>query len=175
MFVSPKRNVGLLALHEGMSVADFGAGIGEYTKALSAKVGTTGKVYAVEIQKDLVKKLEAELKDLGMTNTHCIWGDVERVGGTKLANKSIDAVVVSNILFQSFDKLGLVDEARRILKKGGKLLLVDWKESFDGMGPSVHHVVKESVAIDLFTKRGFKVLEKITDSVHHYGIIFTHE
>jgi len=175
MFVSPKRNVALLALREGMSVADFGSGIGEYTKALSAKVGMTGKVYAIEVQKDLVKKLESELKDLGLSNAHCIWGDIEKVGGTKLANASMDAVVVSNVLFQSFDKIGLIDEAKRILKRKGKLLLVDWKESYDGMGPSVHHVVKESVAIDLFTKRGFKVQEKITESMHHYGIIFTHE
>lgn len=175
MFANPKQNVGALELREGMRVADFGAGLGEYTKSASIKVGNNGKVFAIEVQKDLVKKLESEIKDLGLTNVSCIWGDIETIGGTKIAEASVDAVIVSNVLFQSSDRLGLADEAKRILKHGGKLLLVDWKESFGGMGPAPHHVVKESVAMDIFTKRGFKMTEKISDSSHHYGIIFIHE
>ena len=61
------------------------------------------------------------------------------------------------------------------MKKGGKLLFVDWMESFSGVGPSKMNVITPDVAIDLFTKRGFKLQEKIFTSEHHYGIIFIHE
>ena len=175
MFVNPKLNIGALGLREGMHVADFGAGLGEYTKLASYKVGNSGKVYAIEIQKDLVKKLESEIQELGLKNVSCIWGDVERMGGTKIAEDTMDAVIISNILFQSSDRLGLVDEAKRILKKKGKLLLVEWKESTDGFNLVPRHTVKEDAAIDLFTKRGFKLLERTSDKDHHYGIIFIHE
>ena len=175
MFANPKTNVGKLGLRDGMRVADFGAGTGMYSKEASEKVGPTGKVYAVEVQKDMVRKLESDLKGWGIENVDCIWGDIEKVGGTKIADATMDAVIISNVLFQVSDRLGLIDEAKRVLKKGGKVLLVDWQESFNGMGPAPTHVVKEDSALELFSKRGFKLLEKISSSSHHYGIIFTHE
>lgn len=172
MFSNPEQNVAQLNLREGMSVADLGVGTGFYTKALSKKVGHTGHVYAVEVQKDMVKKVESELKELGITNVDCIWGDIEKKHGTKIADRSIDAVVISNVLFQVDDKLGLIDEAKRIVKEDGKILLIDWADSFGGMGPAPQHVVTEARAIELFDKRGLKKSEIISISDHHYGIIF---
>ena len=172
MFANPKQNVAKLGLQEGMKVADFGAGTGFYVKALSEKVGHTGRVYAIEVQKDMVKKLEHDLKEWGITNVECIWGDIENESGTKLADNSMDAVVISNVLFQASDKLGLIDEAKRITKQGGKILLIDWQESYSGMGPAPIHVISEKSAKELFLNRGFKKAESIPHSDHHYGIIF---
>jgi ubiquinone/menaquinone biosynthesis C-methylase UbiE len=175
MFTNPEQNILHLGLTEGNRVADFGAGTGFYSKACSARVGYTGKVYAVEVQKDLVKKLESDIKHWGISNIDCIWGDIERKGGTKISDYSMDAVIISNVLFQAEDRLGLIDEAGRILKKGGKVLLIDWSESFGGMGPTPQSIISENTAKELFEKRGFKFLENIPASIHHYGIIFTHE
>ncbi|OGJ11238.1 hypothetical protein A2565_00835 [Candidatus Nomurabacteria bacterium RIFOXYD1_FULL_36_19] len=160
---------------EGMRVADFGAGTGAYSLASSRHVGHTGHVYAVEVQKGLVKKLESEIKEWKVSNVECIWGNIEKLHGTKIADHSMDAVIVANVLFQAEDKIGLIDEASRILKNGGKVLFIDWASSFSGMGPSEEHVVLPNVATDLFTKRGFKFVEKITTNEHHYGIIFIRE
>ena len=175
MFTKPEHNILHLGLREGMRVADFGAGIGFYAKACSARVGHSGKVYAIEVQKDLVKKFEADVKQLGIHNIECIWGDIERRGGTKLSDGSMDVVIVSNVLFQVEDKLGIIDEAKRVLRKRGKVLLVDWADSFKGMGPSKENIVSETTAKDLFEKRGFKFEEKISTTEHHYGIIFIYE
>ncbi|MFA5773193.1 MAG: class I SAM-dependent methyltransferase [Candidatus Paceibacterota bacterium] len=175
MFTNPEQNILHLGLTEGMRVADFGAGTGFYSKAASAKVGYTGKVYAIEVQKDLVKRLESEIKSWGILNIDCIWGDIEKRNGTKISDQSVDVVIVSNVLFQAEDKLGLIDEAKRVLKKGGKVLLIDWSDSFGGMGPTTESVVTESMAKELFEKRGFKLEESISTSAHHYGIIFKYE
>lgn len=175
MFSNPEQNVLQLGLREGMRVADFGAGTGAYSIVASKKVGHTGYIYAIEVQKGLIKRLEKEIKESGIKNIDCIWGDTEKLHGTKIADHSMDVVIIANVLFQTEDKLGLIDEAHRILKKGGKVLFIEWLASFSGMGPSVNHVVDPKVAIDLFIKRGFKFLEKINTSPHHYGIIFTHE
>lgn len=175
MFANPEKNIAQLGLREGMKVADLGAGTGAYSKAASYHVGHTGHVYAVEVQKDLVNKLDSEIVKWNTKNTECILGDIEKVGGTKIADKSMDAVIISNVLFHSQDKLGLIDEAKRILKKGGRLLLVDWAQSFSGMSPSANHIVSKNHAEDLFVKRGFKALETISAGAHHYGIIFKYE
>jgi len=175
MFTNPEQNILHLGLSEGMRVADFGAGSGAYSKACSQKVGYTGKVYAIEVQKDLLKRLETDIKSWGITNIDCIWGDIEKKNGTKISDNSMDAVIISNVLFQADDKLGLIDEAKRVLKKGGKVLLIEWSESFSGMGPAPEHIVTESMAKELFEKRGFKLEESISTSPHHYGIIFKYE
>ncbi len=175
MFSNPELNIAKLGLKDGMKVADLGAGMGLYSKAASKRIGSNGIVYAVEVQKDLLKKLEAEIKDWKITNIKGIWGDIEEKGGTKIADHIIDAVIISNVLFQIEDKLGLVDETKRILKKGGKVLFIDWSNSFNKMGPIPEHIINEKEVIELFSSRGLKLLEKITISDHHYGIIFTHE
>jgi ubiquinone/menaquinone biosynthesis C-methylase UbiE len=175
MFTNPEQNILHLGLTEGMRVADFGSGTGFYAKACSSRVGYTGKVYAIEVQKDLVKKLESEIKDWGLTNVDCIWGDIEKRGGTKISDHSMDVVIISNVLFQAEDKFGLIDEAKRVLKKGGSILLIDWNESFGGMGPTPRNVVTKSMAKELFVKRGFTSIEDISTSDHHYGIIFKYE
>ena len=172
MFSDPEKNIAQFGLREGMKVADLGAGTGYYIRATSPRVGPSGHVYAIEMQKGLVKKLESEIKQWGLTNTECIWGDIEAKNGTKLADQSMDAVVLSNVLFQVEDKLGLINEVKRILKDDGRVLLVDWTESFGGMGPSPKDVVTEKKARDLFRERGFKVDETISAGEHHYGIIF---
>jgi len=175
MFSNPEQNVAQLGLREGMHVADFGAGTGAYSFACGQRVGHTGHVYAIEVQKNLVKKLESEIKEKKISNIECIWGDIEKLHGTKIADHSMDVVIISNVLFQAEDKMGLIDEARRLLKKDGKVLFIDWLSSFSGMGPSPDHVVEPRMAEDLFTKRGFEFVEKIITNPHHYGIIFKHK
>lgn len=177
MFNNPEQNVAQLGLREGMKVADLGSGTGAYSIAAGVRVGHTGHVYAVEVQKNLVKKLESEIKESGILNVSCIWGDIEKKGGTKIADHSMDAVIIANVLFFSEDKMGLIDEAKRILKKDGKVLFIDWQANSKGNSPNIglssNNVIDPEMAISLFNKRGFKFLEKITTSDHHYGIIFT--
>jgi ubiquinone/menaquinone biosynthesis C-methylase UbiE len=176
MFTKPEKNILQLGIREGITVADLGSGTGFYSIALSKRVGYSGKVYAVEVQKDLVKKLEQELVDLHISNVVCIWGDIEKKGGTKIMDHSIDAVVLSNILFQVDDKIGLIDESKRILKKGGEILLVDWNESFGGIGPIKKNItIGQKEAKELFEKRGLQFVKNISTSEHHYGIIFKYE
>ena len=175
MFSSPEQNILKLGLAEGMRVADFGAGTGFYSRACSPRVGPSGKIFAIEVQKELVRKLEVELRNWGVSNVECIWGDIERKGGTKLSDNSIDAVIVSNVLSLSEDRAGLIEEARRILKRGGKVLLIDWVYSFGADGPKSENLITEDKARDLFEKRGFKLDERISVGANHYGIIFKYE
>ena len=133
------------------------------------------KDYQSSEQKDLVKKLEAEIKHEGIRNIECIWGDIERRGGTKLLDSSMDVVIVSNVLYQVEDKLGIIDEVKRVLRKGGKVLFVDWNGKAKGIGPTHQNVIDEEKAKELFEGRGFKFEESISTSEHHYGIIFKYE
>ena len=171
-FTIPEVNIAALGVHEGMVVADFGAGTGAYTIPLAEKVGERGHVYAVEVQKEFLTNVKNNAAEKGFKNISVIWGDVERLGGTKIKNKTVDAVIVSNVLFQAEDKKGLIQEAKRILKTGGELLLVDWSGSFDNLGPIPKMVISENTARAMFEAEGFVFKKKLPAGDHHYGIVF---
>ncbi len=173
MIDDPKRVVKEFMVREGSTVADLGVGYGYYAYALSEAVGEQGKVFAVDIQKDMLERLKKESDEKGIKNIEIIWGDVEIVGGTKLRAESVDAAIIINVLFQVESKAGLVSEAARILKVGGKLLVVDWTESFGSMGPQPEMVVDESTARQIFETNKFEFQKNINAGEHHYGLVFT--
>lgn len=171
-FANPEENIKNLGLQPGHKVADFGSGVGHYTFPAAKIVGTTGHVYAVDVLKEQLERLRNDAKSLGLKNIDILWGDVETVGGTKLGSNTMDAVIVSNILFQVESNAGLVHECERVLKVGGRVLLVDWSESFGGLGPKANMVVDAQTAQELFENGGFELLKTFDAGAHHYGLIF---
>ncbi len=172
MFSDPESNLKNLGITHGMVVADFGAGSGFYSLAAAKMVSPGGKVYAVEVQKDLLERLKGAASREGLHDLKVIWGDIEKLGGTHLKDFSADAVIVSNVLFQAEDKEGLIKEARRILKPGGKVLLIDWSDTSDIGAPGANSLVNKDTAVSLFSAVNFKMEKEIEAGAHHYGIIF---
>jgi ubiquinone/menaquinone biosynthesis C-methylase UbiE len=170
-FTNPEDNIATLGIYEGMIIADLGAGTGAYTIPLAKKVGETGRVYAVEVQKDFLTNIKSAAEANGLKNVELLWGDIERLGGTKIKDGATDAVVISNVLFLAEDKTGLVREAKRILKTGGKLLLIDWSDSFNNLGPSAKMVVTKESARALCEAEGFVLKNEISAGDHHYGFL----
>lgn len=170
-FAQPSENIQVLTLAPGSRVADFGAGSGAYTLALAQMVGRDGKVYAVEVQKELAEKLAAQAIENGLSNVETIWGDIDRVGGSKIVENSLDAVVISNVLFQSEDKTALAKEAFRVLKSGAKALVIDWSASFNGMGPSSAELVTATQGKAIFIEAGFVFITELSAGAQHWGIV----
>ncbi len=172
-FADPKSNVLQLGLHDGMKIGDFGSGVGHYALAAAAAVGDEGKVYAIDVQEDVLIHLKDAAKRAGRHNVETIWGNFEKLGGTKLKDHVLDAAILSNVLFQIEHHEGALSELKRVLKPGGKFLVIDWSGSYGGMGPASHHVVTEHQAEELFITAGFHKVKNITAGPHHYGIVFT--
>lgn len=172
MFAQPEKNIEQFGVDPGLKVADLGSGAGFYSLALARAVGKNGRVFAVDVQQDLLSKLKTEAMQHNLSNIEVVWGDIEEVRGTKIAPQTIDRVVIANTLFQTDDKDGLVQEAARIIKPKGKLLLVDWADSFGGLGPQKSRIVKPDQARALFERAGFSHVRDIKAGDHHYGMVF---
>lgn len=172
MFMAPAQTLAACNLQVTDDVADFGAGSGFVARAISGLV-TSGNVFAVEINRELVSRMTHEAEENNLKNFHPLWGDIEIEGGSKLGNASVDVVIMSNILFQIDDKHGALKEAVRILKDGGRVLIIDWQESFGGLGPTPERVFNKSRAEELAKSVG---LTKLSDALpageHHYAILF---
>lgn len=171
-FADPKTNVLQMGLHEGMKVGDFGAGSGHYALAAGAIVGETGRVYAIDVQEEILTHVRDEAAKRKIKNIETVWGDFERAGGTLLKEKSLDAVILSNTLFQLEKKEDALKEVRRVLKPEGKLLVVDWAGAYGGLGPHPLHVVEEHDAEKLCIDAGFRKVKAFRGGPHHYAILF---
>jgi len=172
-FADPKENVLQLGLHDGMKIGDFGAGVGHLALLAGAAIGEEGKVYAVDVQEDILVHLKDAAKRANLRNIETIWGNFEKLGGTKLKDHILDAVILSNVLFQIERHEDALAEVRRVLRPGGKILVIDWAGSYHGMGPAEHHVIKEAQAEELFITAGFHKVKSFRAGPHHYGIIFS--
>ena len=170
MFSDPLKIIDQLQISQDAHIADFGCGSGAYTLALAEKK-SQAKIYAIDIQKDMLERLHniAEMK--GIHNIHTIWGDIDNLKGSRLRDESIDFVILTNTLFQLEDRKTAILEVGRILKQAGRILVVDWSESFGNIGPKVDHVLGEATAKLLLEENGFLVEKEIEAGEHHYGFI----
>jgi ubiquinone/menaquinone biosynthesis C-methylase UbiE len=172
MFSDPIVNVRNFGFSLGEQVADFGAGTGHYTMAVANQVGEDGRVYCVEVQKGLLDRIRNGATSEGLNNIEYVWGDLEKVGGSKLKEYCVDSVILANILFQVEHKDNLLIETSRVLKPGGRVVFVDWLDSFDGLGPKPEAVITKDMAKNIFTKHKFTLDKEIEVGDHHYSMIF---
>jgi len=172
MFSDPRHNIEQLGLSDHNIVADFGAGSGFYAIEAARAVAPHGRVYAIDVQKELLERLKKQGHALHIKNIEILTGDLEKIGGSKVREGLCDTVIVSNVLFMIEDKKAFLTEAKRILKPSGRLLLIDWSASFSHMGPHHDHVIYKDDAMKLVSSHGFAFEREIHAGAHHYGMIF---
>ena len=170
-FAHPVRNVAALQVEPGMKVADFGAGSGVYTFAIAEALSGSGVVYAVDVQKDLLRRIKNDAQRRGFKNIEILWGDLEEKHGSKIADGALDLVLVSNVLFQLEDKKAAITEAHRVLKPHGRLAIIDWRESYGGLGPVKNDVVDQQAGLELAKKCHFELIREFPAGAHHYGLL----
>jgi ubiquinone/menaquinone biosynthesis C-methylase UbiE len=156
-----------------MIVADLGCGAGNYAIPAAKMVGTTGNVFAVDVQQDLLTRLKTEAMQANVhSSIDVVWGDIDEVEGSTLRPDSVDRVLLANILFQVEKNEALITEAYRIAKRGSLTLLIDWTDSFGGLGPQGSHIVPAHTARELCESVGFTFVRDISAGDHHYGMVF---
>lgn len=171
-FVVPEVVATHFHIREGDTVADFGAGSGYFVETLARLVGGEGVVYACEIQKELVEKMGNIARSKGLAQVNPLWGDLEELGDTKVPEGVLDVAMLVNTFFQIEDKQTALREIMRTLRQGGKFFLVDWSESFAGLGPQTDAVVTEQMAKDLCEQEGMVFERSFDAGDHHYGLAF---
>jgi ubiquinone/menaquinone biosynthesis C-methylase UbiE len=170
MFSDPAANISKLGLSDGMKVVDLGAGSGFYTIESAKRVGPSGRVYAIDVQKEILDRIRTIGSAQGLKNIEVLWANAEKIGGTRLREGVADRVIASNILFQIEKPEEFSLEIKRLLKPGGKVLVIDWNA---GSPLSPKNIFSATRAQVLFEKNGFKLEQQFVAGDHHYGLILT--
>lgn len=171
-FLHPERILNYLDLRPGMIVADFGCGGGYFSIPAARRVGESGKVYAIDIQKRIIELVKSRANLEHLLNVETIWADLEREKGSRLRDGIADLAIVANILFQAEKKKAIIEETWRILRLGGHLAVIEWDETPFPAGPKLELRIGRQQIQNLAEEAGFELEKEFEAGSHHYGLLF---
>lgn len=158
---------------EGSFVANLGCGSNGYLVfKLAEIVGKHGAVYAVDIIKTNLETIKRQTKLHNLANIKPIWSDLDIAKATKINNNSLDCTLLINTLHQSKDKKTMLTEAARLLKSGGRLVVIDWKKVAAPLGPQPEHKVDKELVISLAKTNSLSLIKEFLPGNYHYGLTF---
>jgi len=166
-FLNPDKILSQLSLRADMIVADFGSGSGGWVLPLAKRL-EEGKVYAIDVLEEKISALRSKAQMQKLNNIETIIDDVEtRIEG--LLDESCDLVLMTNLLFECEDKKGVIGEGRRVLKPGGRILIVDWVKD-NPMTKEIEYVSFEEIK-NIAKEFNLKIEKEFTAGSYHYALI----
>jgi SAM-dependent methyltransferase len=113
-----------LKFKPGENVADIGAGTGYLTRRVAPKILPRGKVFAVEIQQEMLELLTNKLARLGITNVVPVLGTIT---DPKLPAASMDTIIMVDVYHEFDHPFEMTEAMGRALKPGGRLVFVEFR------------------------------------------------
>jgi len=156
-----------------VKIADLGCGTSGHFIFPSAKiVGKNGKVFAVDILKTVLDGISKRARQDNLDNIETVWSNLEIFGASKIESGSIDIALLVNTLYLSGKRAEILRESIRLLKKEGRLVVVEWKNISSPIGPPAAERVKIDLIKIAAQRMGLKLEEEFAAGPYHYGLIF---
>lgn len=168
---NPKIVIAQLNIPTGAIVADFGCGSGYFTLELAQAVGSKGKVFAIDVVPEQLESVRSLAQMRGLNEIiETRWANLEKT--STLDKESCDWVIAANLFFQIPADLKdkVLKEAFNILKKGGKIAIIDWKKDSIIGPPKEERIDKEEI-IQLAAKENLKLFKEINISDTHWCVV----
>ena len=166
----PDQLLRLLSIRKGEQVADLGAGMGYFVGTLSALVGYSGKVYAVETDPRLLEYLETKAAGNDFDNTIVVRGSQT---DPNLPDDALDLVLTVNTWHRFGDRRPMREAVRRALKPGGRFVVVDWHLGEIAIAPPAERRLPRAELIDEMVADGWTVTTTSRLLKYQYLVIFT--
>lgn len=167
--IRPERVLTEAGLAEGNVFADVGCGPGFFTLPASVIVGPTGRVYAIDTQPEM---LEA-LKKRGVSaNVTPVKSGEENI---PVDDKTADLALAAYVLHEAANTAGFLKEIFRLLKSGGRLVIIDWKKQQEEHGPPMAERITEAEAAAFIKAAGFVKIVTSSLNASHYMITAARE
>jgi len=147
----------------GMTCIDLGSGTGTFTFPLLACIGSTGIVYAIDDSEEMQAYIRSKNPP---PNLIFVRSDVTQTG---LDDGIADFCLLSSILHEVDQPAELMAEAFRLLKPGGRILVVEWKAELDSPGPPRRRRLSREKVEQLFRQTGFQNIQYFDWSRNYYA------
>jgi ubiquinone/menaquinone biosynthesis C-methylase UbiE len=168
----PDAVVGLLGLTGTETVVDYGAGTGFYTVPLAAAL-PKGRVVAVDLSRQLLDILEVKLTPELAARVQVVETHVNEV---PLADGSAQAILSVDVWHELYDEPEALVEMKRLLARGGRLVVVDWAPIERPVGPPADRVLSLAQTEAVVAAMGLGVTRSIEPGPplpYHYAVVAT--
>jgi ubiquinone/menaquinone biosynthesis C-methylase UbiE len=165
----PDKAIALLGLPKGATVADIGAGNGYITWRLAEKVGPAGKVFAVDIQAEMLDMLRRNMQQRKLKNVEPVLSTFD---DPKLPTNTIDLAILVDVYHEFSEPQKMLRHIREALKPDGRLALLEYR----GEDPSVpirpeHKMTVAQVKTEV-EPEGYRVDRILEDLPRQHILIF---
>lgn len=146
----PEEILKLLDVQTEHTVADIGCGPGFFTIPLAT---VAEDVYGVDVSPEMLRMLKERADEQGLNNITLVESPAEHIA---LADAAVDRAICSLVLHEVDDLAQTLSEFKRILRSGGKLLLIEWEKKSAEMGPPLHIRLAPDELLAALAQAGFK-------------------
>jgi ubiquinone/menaquinone biosynthesis C-methylase UbiE len=171
-YQKPDQVVAALGLRAGMAVADLGAGSGYFTRRFVTAVTDAGKVYAIDIEREMLAYIKASLERMRVP--HAVEFLLAAPDDPKLPPASVDLIFLCNVYHHLEDRPRYFANVRPALKAGGRIAVVDFyhdERSGDVGFPRRYLVARDTVVAEM-AQAGYRLLREHTFLPRQYFLEF---
>jgi ubiquinone/menaquinone biosynthesis C-methylase UbiE len=163
----PEKALDALAIEPGSVVADVGAGVGYFTERLARRVGPNGKVYANDIQPEMLVQLRKNMAKLRI-------GNVQTVVGTEddphLPANTLDLVLLVDVYHEFSKPQAMLRHIRESLKPNGRLVLLEYRKEDPNVPIREEHKMTVKQVQNELEPEGFR-FDKVIETLPQQHIL----
>lgn len=166
---APSRAIRALRIQPGQVIADIGAGSGYYSVLLSKAVGPQGRVYATDIQPEMLAILERKLKAQSITNVQLVLGSERE---TKLPAASVDLALMVDVYHELQQPQAFLQAVKRVLTPGGRLVLIEFRKEDPDVPIREEHKMSVREARQELEAEGYRFDRVLNDLPWQHILVF---
>ncbi len=166
---APDKALDEIGIREGMTVADVGAGTGYMTLRMARRVGPNGKVYANDVQPEMLQKLRAASQREKLSNIETVLGTAS---DPKLPAGQIDLVLLVDVYHEFSQPQAMLDRIRESLKPDGRLVLLEYRKEDPKVPIRPEHKMSVAEVKTEVEAEGYKLDQVIEKLPRQHIIVF---
>jgi SAM-dependent methyltransferase len=165
----PETALDAIGIQKGMTVADVGAGVGYFSIRLAKRVGPTGKVYANDVQPEMLALLKQRAAKANVTNIVPVLGTES---DPKLPAKSMDLILLVDVYHEFSQPQAMLQKLRQALKDDGRLVILEFRKEDPRIPIRAEHKMSVEEVKAEVTPEGFRLDKLLKDLPRQHIFIF---
>ena len=169
-YQKPQEVLMALGVREGEVIADIGAGSGYFSFRFAHHVGSLGRVYAVDINPDMIRYMNRRIRDTGLKNVVTVLSDPD---DPFLWDASVDRFFICDTWHHIDNKAKYLELMKKMLKADGQVVMIDFQKRDLPIGPPVDMKIAREDLLRQMQDSGFRLLKEHTFLPYQYFLVFT--